>query len=132
MDRPDRGDDPGAGAGLRRAGVAVCLAAALLLLAAVTVFLAGGRPYGVNIGGGALYLLGVLVGLVGTVLLWTAAIDRPAGARRGFGLTVAALVLVCACPVLSLGDVLAGQLQLVLITLTAVVLAAAALVARRA
>jgi hypothetical protein len=96
---------------------------AVALLAAAAVFWAGGRPYGANIGAGALYLLGQLAGLTGTVLLWMS------WSRRG--LTGVALLLVCACPVITIAGVADGAAQLVLLTVTAVVLAAAALLARR-
>jgi hypothetical protein len=47
-------------AGARTTGRIACTIGAAALLAAAVVFWAGGRPYGVNIGGGALYLLGLL------------------------------------------------------------------------
>jgi hypothetical protein len=118
----DPGDD--AAAGTRRVGVVAAGIGAVALLAAVVVFRAGGRPYGVNIGGGALYLLGLLAGLIGSVLLWMG--------WSGRAVTGTALVLVCACPVITIGDVAGGDVQLVLMAVTAVVLATAAVLARRA
>jgi hypothetical protein len=97
---------------------------AVALLAAIVVFWTAGPPFGVNIGAGVLYLVGVLAGLTGTVLLWM-------GWTR-HGLTGTALALVCACPVVTIGAVVRGELQLVLIAVTAVVLGFAALLARRA
>src|SRR3954469_13947394 len=110
-------------AGTRTTGRIGCAIGAAALLAAGVVFWAGGPPYGVNIGGGALYLLGLLAGLIGTVLLW---MSWP---RRG--LTGLALLLVCACPVVTIGAVAGGVAQLVLMAVTGVVLAVAALLARR-
>jgi hypothetical protein len=112
-----------AGAGTRRTAMVAAGVGAVALLAAAVVFWAGGRPYGVNIGGGLLYLLGLLAGLIGTVLLWMS------WSRRG--LTGLALVLVCACPVVTIGGVADGAAQLVLMAVTGVVLAVAALLARR-
>ena len=111
-------------AGTRRTGAVASGVGAVTLLAAVVVFWVGGRPYGVNIGGGALYLLGLLAGLTGTVLLWMS------WSRRA--VTGVALLLVCACPVITIAGVADGAAQLVLMAVTAVVLAAAALLARHA
>jgi hypothetical protein len=110
-------------AGTRRTAAVACGAGAVALPAAAVVFWAGGRPYGANIGAGALYLLGLLAGLTGTVLLWMS------WSRRA--VTGVALLLVCACPVITIGGVADGAAQLVLLTVTAIVLAAAALLARR-
>ena len=110
-------------AGTRRAGTVACGVGAVALLAAAVVFWAGGRPYGVNIGGGALYLLGLLTGLIGTVLLWMSSSRR--------AVTGVALLLVCACPVITISAVADGAAQLVLMAVTGVVLAAAAALARR-
>jgi hypothetical protein len=109
--------------GTRRAGAVTAALGAVALVGAVVLFRAGGPPYGVNIGGGGLYLLGLLAGLIGTVLLWMS------WSRRG--LTGLALVLVCACPVVTIGGVADGAAQLVLMAVTGVVLAVAALLARR-
>jgi drug/metabolite transporter (DMT)-like permease len=92
----------------------------------------GGPPYGVNIGAGALYLLGLLAGLIAAVMLWvTWAEVRPSASpgrwRWGVGTTAAALVGVSACTVISLAHVAGGTAQLVLIAVTAAVLAAAVL-----
>jgi|SRR3954469_22468308 hypothetical protein len=111
-------------AGARTTGRIGCAIGAAALVAAAAVFWAGGRPYGANIGAGALYLLGLLAGLTGTVLLWMS------WSRRA--VTGVALLLVCACPVITIGGVAGGAAQLVLLTVTAVVLAAAAVLARRA
>jgi hypothetical protein len=116
-------DAPRDEVGGRAAGRIAAGIGAVALLAAAVVFWAGGRPYGVNIGAGALYLLGLLAGLIGTVLLWMS------WSRRG--ITGAALLLVCACPVITIAGVADGAAQLVLMAVTAVVLAAAALLARR-
>jgi hypothetical protein len=110
-------------AGARRTGTVACGVGAVALLAAAVVFWAGGRPYGANIGGGALYALGLFAGLIGTVLLWMS------WSRRA--VAGVALLLVCACPVITIGGVAGGAAQLVLMAVTAVVLAAAALLARR-
>ena len=121
---------PGTGAsrdeevGARTAGRIAAGIGAVALLAAAVVFWAGGRPYGANIGAGALYLLGLLAGLTGTVLLWMSWTRR--------AVTGMALLLVCACPVITIAGVADGAAQLVLLTVTAVVLAAAALLPRRA
>src|SRR4051794_41581545 len=111
-------DAPRDEVGARAAGRIAAGIGAVALLAAAVVFWAGGPPYGVNIGGGALYLLGLLAGLIGTVLLW---MSWP---RRG--LTGLALVLVCACPVVTVGAVAGGGAQLGLMALRGGVLAAAA------
>ena len=108
---------------------------AVALGAAVALFLAGGKPYGVNIGGGLLYLLGLGAALTGTVMLWMAWTDddsrwAPGEQRRGLTATALALLLVCACVVVSLGNVADGGLQLALIAVTAVVLAVAVLLSR--
>jgi hypothetical protein len=109
--------------GTQRAGAVTAGVGALALLAAVVAFSTAGPPYGVNIGGGALYLLGLFAGLIGTVLLWMGCSRRaPTGV---------ALLLVCVCPVLTIGDVVSGDAQLVLMAVTAVALATAALLARR-
>jgi hypothetical protein len=110
--------------GTRRVGAVAAALGAVALVGAVVLFRAGGPPYGVNIGGGGLYLLGLLAGLIGTVLLWM-------GSSR-HAVTGVALVLVCACPVLSISNVVTGDVQLVLMAVTAVALAAAALLSRRA
>jgi hypothetical protein len=107
--------------GTRRAGMVTAGVGAVALLSAVVVFWVGGPPYGANIGGGLLYLTGLLAGLTGTVLLW---MGRPQRALTG-----TALALVCACPVVTIGDVASGNAQLVL--MAAIALAAAALLARR-
>src|SRR3954452_12989319 len=110
-------------AAARTTGRIGCAIGAAFLLAAVVVFWAGGPPYGVNIGGAVLYLLGLLAGLIGTVLLWM-------GWSR-HAVTGTALVLVCACPVVTIGAVAGGMAQLVLMAVTGVSLAVAAVLARR-
>jgi hypothetical protein len=122
-------------AGARRGGLIASGVGVVALVAAVAVFLAGGTPYGVNIGGGLLYLLGLGAALTGTVMLWMAWTDRderwtPVQQRRGLAATALALLLVCACAVVSLGDVADGGVQLVLMAATAAVLAVAVLLAR--
>jgi hypothetical protein len=121
--------------GARRGGVIASGIGVVALVATVAVFLAGGRPYGVNIGGGLLYLLGLGAGLTGTVTLWMAWSDRDerwtaVQQRRGLTATALALLLVCACAVVSLGNVADGGVQLALIAVTAVVLAVAVLLSR--
>jgi hypothetical protein len=106
---------------------ASALGAAALLVAAL-LFWAGGPPYGTHVGAAVLYLVGLFAGLCGTVLLW---MGRAPG-RPGLGWTTAALLLVSACGVVSLSRVVSGATQVVLMAVTAVVLAGAALVARRA
>jgi hypothetical protein len=114
--------------GARRAGTAASALGAAALLAAAVLYWTAGPPYGVHIGAGALYLLGLFAGLCGTVLLW---MGRAPG-RPGLGWTTAALLLVTVCGVVSLAHVASGGTQIALMAVTAVVLAVAALVARRA
>ena len=78
-----------------------------------------------DIGGSVAYLLGLLAGLIATVLLWISwTEDRdgqpPGRARAGLTAAAVALLLVCACTVVSLAHVAGGAVQLVLIGLTAV------------
>ena len=133
-------DDPTAPAGpavLRSALVAGAVGVVALLVA-LAVFLAAGPPYATNVGGDALYALGLLAGLVAAVLLWMTwaeASDRASADRRrwGIGTTVAALALTCGCAVVSLSHVAGGNAQLGLLGATALVLAVAvALVPREA
>jgi hypothetical protein len=130
-DPPPSPADPAA----RRGGLVAGTLGVVALAAAVVVFLAGGAPYGVNIGGGVLYLVGLGAALTGSVLLWMSWTDPDAGwaprrSRRGLATTALALLLTCACVVVSLGRVAGGGVQLALIAVTAVVLAAAVLLAR--
>jgi hypothetical protein len=114
--------------GARRAGTAASALGAAALLAAAVLYWSAGPPHGVNVGAGGLYLLGLFAGLCGGVLLW---MGRAPG-RPGLGWTTAALLLVSVCGVVSLSHVTGGGVQVVLMAVTAVVLAGAALVARRA
>jgi hypothetical protein len=123
---------PVAASGVRRGARLFGGGAVVALVAAVVLYAVAGPPYGVNIGAGALYLLGLLAGLIAGVLLWlTWAELRPSAApvrwRWGVGTAAAALVAVSACTVVSLAHVAGGTAQLVLIAVTAVVLAAAVL-----
>jgi membrane protein YdbS with pleckstrin-like domain len=72
---------------------------------------------------------------VAGVTLWASWTEGglPAGERSRRGVTAAAVavVLVCACGVLSLGRAVPGSVQLVLMGLTAVALVVAVLVAPR-
>jgi hypothetical protein len=131
LDPPPGPVDPAA----RRGGLVAGAFGVVALAAAVVVFLAGGTPYGVNIGGGALYLVGLGAALTGSVLLWLGWTDEDAGwptrqSRRGLATTMLAMLLTCACVVVSLGRVASGGVQLALIAVTAVVLAVAVLLAR--
>jgi hypothetical protein len=120
---------------VRRAGRLTGAVGVVALLAALVAFLAGGSPYATDVVGVVLYVLGLAAGLFAGVLLWASWTEGgpPTGpqARRGVGAAAVALLLVCACGVVSLGGVAPGPVQLVLIGVTAVVLAAAVLVAPR-
>jgi hypothetical protein len=124
--------------GARRGGVLAGLVGVLALVGALVVLLAGGRPYSTNVAGGLLYLAGLGIGLTGSVLLWMAWSEQrpgpaaaqdgrsaPPTARTGAWVTAAALLLICACAVVSLTDVASGPAQLWLLAVTAAVLAAA-------
>jgi drug/metabolite transporter (DMT)-like permease len=133
---PDAHDAPPvpAASGVRRGARLFGGCAVLALVAAAVLYAAAGPPYGTNIGAGVLYLLGLLTGLFAGVLLWLAwAEARPGTApgrwRWGVGTAVTALVLVCACTVVSLAHVASGPVQLVLMAVTAAVLAVAVLLA---
>jgi peptidoglycan/LPS O-acetylase OafA/YrhL len=121
---------------VRRAGRLTGTVAAVALLAALVAFLAGGAPYATDVVGIVLYVLGLAAGLFAGVLLWASWTEGgpPAGpqGRRGVATAAAALLLVCACGVISLGNAAPGRVQLVLIAVTAVALAAAVLAAPRA
>jgi peptidoglycan/LPS O-acetylase OafA/YrhL len=125
-------DDPTAPAGptvLRSALVAGAVGVVGLLVA-LAVFLAAGPPYAANVGGDALYALGLLAGLVAVVLLWmtwSEASDRVSADRLrwGVGTAAAALLLTCGCAVVSLSHVVGGNAQLWLMGATALVLAVA-------
>jgi hypothetical protein len=131
-DIQDDGTPVPAASGVRRSARVSGGLAVVCLAAAVVVYAIGGPPYGVNIGGGVLYLLGLLAGLVASVLLWLTWAERreqlsPALMRWGIGTATAGLVLVSACTVVSLGHVASGPAQLVLVGVTAAVLALAVL-----
>jgi hypothetical protein len=98
------------------------------LAAALVVYLVGGRPYGQNVGGGILYVLGLAAALTASVLLWLAwSPENPASGRRPLGLagTALALLLTSASGVVSLSHVASGAVQLGLMGATAAVLAVA-------
>jgi len=100
----------------------------LALVAALVVYLAGGRPYGQNVAGGVLYVLGLAAALIAGVLLWMSwSPEAPASGRRPLGLatTAAALLLTSASGVVSLSHVASGAVQLGLMAATAAVLAVA-------
>jgi hypothetical protein len=130
---PDpRPDDDGAAASAAGASRAASVSGAIgvvALVAAVVLYLAAGPPYGVNIGAGVLYLLGLLAALVAGVLLWLvwAEPGTRGSARRPAGIATAsgALGLTCASVVVSLSHVASAAVQFGLILATAVVLAVA-------
>jgi hypothetical protein len=100
----------------------------LALAAALGVYLVGGRPYGQNVGGGILYVLGLAAALTASVLLWMAWSPVPPGsAPRPLGLagTTLALLLTSASGVVSLSHVAGGAVELGLMGATAAVLAIA-------
>ena len=102
--------------------------AAMALAAAFGVYLAGGRPYGLNIGGGILYVLGLAAALTASVLLWmTWSPEPPSSPRRALGLATTALALLftSATGVVTVSHIARGPVQLVLIGATAVILAVA-------
>jgi hypothetical protein len=111
----------------RTAALTVGGVGAVALVAALVVFLVGGRPYGQDVGGAILYVLGLAAALTATVLLWmTWSAEDPAGRRPlGLATTAAALLLTSASGVVSLSHVADGATQLGLMGATAVLLAAA-------
>jgi hypothetical protein len=112
----------------RTAALTVGGVGAVALAAALVVFLVGGRPYGQNVGGAVLYVLGLAAALTATVLLWmTWSAEDPASGRRppGLATTAAALLLTSASGVVSLSHIASGATQLALMGATAAVLAAA-------
>jgi hypothetical protein len=118
----------------RTAALTVGGVGAVALVAALLVFLVGGRPYGQNVGGAVLYVLGLAAGLTASVLLWmTWSAEDPGSGRRprGFATTAAALLLTSASGVVSLSHVANGATQLGLMGATATALASA-VVARAA
>ena len=129
LDDADTDESPG----LARTGRLTGLGGALLLLVAAVAFWAGGAPYGRNTVAAVVYAAGLLVGLVAAVLLymsWTQRTPRAPEAGRGIAAALTALLLVCACAVIALGNAASGGVQIVLMAVTAVVLAVAALLAR--
>jgi peptidoglycan/LPS O-acetylase OafA/YrhL len=115
------------GSRVRRSAVLFCLSAVGALVAAVVVFAVSGPPYAQVVAGGVLYALGLLAGLIGAVLLWLAwselREDVPPGRLRwGVSTATAALLLVCACAVVTLSKVAGGTAQLWLIGATALML----------
>jgi peptidoglycan biosynthesis protein MviN/MurJ (putative lipid II flippase) len=131
----DIGDDATAvpaASGVRRGAQVSGGIGVVALLAAVVLYAVGGPPYGVNIGAGALYLLGLLAGLVASVLLWMQWGERrpttaPGRLRWGIRTTTAALIMVSATAVVSLSHVVTGTTLLVLMGITAALLAVAVL-----
>jgi hypothetical protein len=123
----DTDSDTDPRAGTRRAGVVSdALAAAALLVAAVAFWVAG-APYGRAVLGVVLYPAGLLLGVVGSVLLWMAA----GGPGRALVLPAVGLALCFLATVLSLGRAVPGAVQVVLMAVTGVVLAAGAVGGRR-
>jgi hypothetical protein len=120
---------------VRRAGRLTGAVAAVALAAAIVAFLVQGAPYGTDVAGVVLYVAGLGVGLVAGVLLWASWTEGglPAGPRPRRGVTAAAVavLLVCACGVVSLGGAAPGSVQLVLMGITAAALAVAVLAAPR-
>jgi hypothetical protein len=113
----------------RSAGVSSAIAVAALV-ATVVVFALAGPPYAQNVAGGVLYLIGLLAGLIGGVLLWLDWAElredaSPARMRWGVATASASLVLVCACAVVTLSKIASGTVQLGLISAAALVLAIA-------
>ena len=120
----------------RSAGVS-CGIAVAALVAAVVVFATAGPPYAQNVAGGVLYLVGLLAGLIAGVLLWLdwaelRADVSPGRLRWGVTTASAALLLVCACAVVTLSKVASGPAQLGLIAATALVLLTALASVRQA
>jgi len=108
--------------------------AAVALAGAFGLYLAVGRPYGLNIGGGILYVLGLAAALTASVLLWmTWSPEPPTSRRRALGLATTALALLStsATGVVTVSHIARGPVQLVLIGATAVVVAVAVAVAAR-
>jgi hypothetical protein len=121
---------------IRRAGRWTGVVAAVALLAALVAFLVGGPPYATDVVGIVLYVAGLGTGLFAGVLLWASWTEGgpPSTqlARRGVATAAVALLLVCACGVVSLGDAAPGTVQLLLMALTALSLVTAVLAAPRA
>jgi hypothetical protein len=118
------------GSQVPRSAVVSCGVAVVALVAAVVVFATAGSPYASNVAGGVLYLVGLLAGLIGGVLLWMAWAEfrervSPGRLRWGVMTASASLLLVCACAVVTLSKVAGGTAQLWLIGATAAVLLAA-------
>jgi hypothetical protein len=116
-----------AGSAVRRSALISCGLGAVALVAAVVVFAVAGPPYAQNLTGGALYLVGLLAGLVGGVVLWIAWAEvresvSPGRLRWGVATATASVVLVSACAVVTLSKVASGTAQLALIGATALVL----------
>lgn len=127
---PDDGA-PAPGSSVRRSALAFCGVAVVALAAAIVVFATAGPPYASNVAGGVLYLVGLLAGLIGAVVLWLAWAEvredvRPGRLRWGVTTATASLVLVSACAVVTLSKVASGVAQLWLIGATAAVLLVAA------
>lgn len=130
----DRSPDDGAattGSPVRRSALAFCGTAVVALAAAIVVFATAGPPYASNVAGGVLYLVGLLAGLIGAVVLWPAWAEvredvRPGRLRFGVATAAASLVLVSACAVVTLSKVAGGTAQLWLIGATAAVVLLAA------
>lgn len=130
----DLSPDDGAsatGSSVRRSALAFCTVAVVALGAAIVVFATSGPPYASNVAGGVLYLVGLLAGLIGAVVLWLAWAEvredvRPARLRWGMATATTSLVLVSACAVVTLSKVAGGNAQLWLIGATAAVLLLAA------
>ncbi len=127
MSAPPEPQDTDRRTGTRTAGVVSDALAAVALLAAAVAFWAAGAPYDQNLLGVVLYPAGLLLGVIGSVLLWMAA----GGPGRALALPAVGLALCFLATVLSLGRAVPGSVQVVLMAVTGVVLAVGAVAGRR-
>lgn len=127
----DTAEEPGddGAAAVRRPAVVSGAIGVVALVAALVTYLVVGPPYGQDVAAAVLYLLGLLAALVSSVLLWMVwgAPENRFSPRRPVGTASAALALLltCACVVVSLGRAGGAGVQLTLMGATALVLAAA-------
>jgi hypothetical protein len=127
MSAPPEPQDTERRSGTRTAGAVSDALAAVALLVAAVVFWVAGAPYDQDLLGVLLYPAGLLLGVIGSVLLWMAA----GGPGRALVLPAAGLALCFLATVLSLGRAVPGSVQVALMAVTGVVLAAGAVGARR-